>query len=139
MLSPRTHGYRMCARVSLVEGSGAAWCGAARCDATRRDPSVSLVARIRASLSRERQRLRGYERETAHTCASLHTEHSGAQFARLRHGRLVNSAARNQTPHTPSSRSCIPISPVGSSGDKFRSRSRDGGYVRVVSLLVVCP
>lgn len=66
------HGYRMCARVSLVEGSGAARRGAARCDATRRDPSVSLVARIRASLSRERQRLRGYEGETAHTCASAH-------------------------------------------------------------------
>lgn len=58
---------------------------------------------------------RGYVRESAYTriCVRVRTRNTVAQFARLRHGRLVNSAARNQTPHTPSSRSCIPISPAG--------------------------
>lgn len=81
--------------------------------ARRRDP-FGLFGRTypRFSVARATTFTRGYERETAYTCVRLR-RNTVAQFARLRHGRLVNSAARNQTPHTPSSRSCIPISPVG--------------------------
>lgn len=51
-----------------------------------------------------------------------------AQFARLRHGRLVNSAARNQTPRAPSTRSCIPISPVASTTPRAISLLEIAGW-----------
>lgn len=51
-----------------------------------------------------------------------------AQFARLRHGRLVNSAGRNQTPRTPSTRSCIPISPVASTTPRAISLLEIAGW-----------
>lgn len=134
MLPLRTHGYRMCARVSPIEGSGEARRGEARRAATLR----SLWSHVSALLRRESDNVYAATNEKARIRVRLR-RNTVAQFARLRHGRLVNSAARNQTPRTPSSRSCIPISPVASTTphDKFaRNRGMEDTCASFLSRFV---